>query len=202
LTVFAIINGSQGYLHMRYHTFLALLFVAINAGCSGITVSQDYDKGADFAALRTFSWKIDPDAKPDDQPEMSPLVASRVRKAIESELGAKGITLDDSSPDFLVDYNLRVESKISSSNVGTTIGFGTGGYWHVGGVVISTAPDIRQYDEGTLYIDFYTAEDTRLIWRGISSQVIDKHEPPDRVTKQINLNVQKILEQFPPGTGG
>jgi len=187
---------------MRFHTFLVLLSVAIIAGCSGITVSQDYDKGADFAALRTFSWKIDPDAKPDDQPEMSPLVASRVRKAIESELGAKGITLDDSSPDFLVDYNLRVESKISSSNVGTTIGFGTGGYWHVGGVVISTAPDIRQYDEGTLYIDFYTSEDTRLIWRGISSQVIDKHEPPDRVTKQINLNVQKILEQFPPGTGG
>jgi hypothetical protein len=28
--------------------------------------------------------------------------------------------------------------------------------------------------------------------------VIDKHDEPDKVTQQINLNVQKILEQFPP----
>ena len=68
-------------------------------------------------------------------------------------------------------------------------------------MVVSTAPDIRQYDEGTLYIDFYTTEDNRLVWRGISSQVIDKHDKPERVTEQINLNVQKILEQFPPGRG-
>ncbi len=73
-----------------------------------------------------------------------------------------------------------------------------GGYGTMGGVVISTAPDIRQYDEGTLYIDFYRADDAQLVWRGISSQVIDKHDKPDRVTEQINLNVQKILEQFPP----
>ena len=82
--------------------------------------------------------------------------------------------------------------------MGTTIGYGAGGYGHFGGLVFSTAPDIRQYDEGTLYIDFYTADDSKLIWRGISSQVIDKHDAPDKVTKQINLNVQKILEQFPP----
>ena len=184
---------------MRLHAFIIVFLVAVIAGCSGITVSQDYDKDADFSALRTFSWKLDPDTRLDEQSEMSPLVATRIRKAIESELNARSITLDSDSPDFLVDYNIKVESKVSSSNVGTTIGFGTGGYGHIGGVVISTAPDIRQYDEGTLYIDFYEAEDARLIWRGISSQVIDKHEPPDRVTRQINLNVQKILEQFPPG---
>ena len=187
---------------MRLHAVFIILIAAIIAGCSGITVSQDYDKEADFTALRTFSWKLDPDKRPDDQAEMSPLVATRVRNAIENELRARGIIFNAGSPDFLVDYNIKVESKISSSNVGTTIGFGTGGYGHIGGVVISTAPDIRQYDEGTLYIDFYTVEDSKLIWRGISSQVIDKHEPPERVTKQINLNVQKILEQFPPGKRG
>ncbi|UCB55652.1 MAG: DUF4136 domain-containing protein [Thiotrichales bacterium] len=186
---------------MRLQAFLIIFAIFVGA-CSGITVSQDYDTEADFSALRTFAWKLDPEAKPDAQSEMSPLVATRVRNAIERELGAKGITLDASSPDFLIDYNLKVESKISSSNVGTTIGFGTGGYHHVGGVVISTAPDIRQYDEGTLYIDFYMSENDRLVWRGISSQVIDKHEAPDRVTEQINLNVQKILEQFPPKDRG
>ena len=178
--------------------FLVLFVASLGAGCSGITVSQDYDKDVDFTALKTFGWKQDPEVSQDDPSEMSPLVATRVRNAIERELGARGITFDDAAPDVLIDYNLKVESKITSTNVGTTIGFGTGGYGHVGGVVISTAPDIRQYDEGTLYIDFYEADDARLVWRGISSQVIDKHEAPDRVTEQINLNVQKILEQFPP----
>lgn len=187
---------------MRIQTFFIYLLVSLVAGCSGITVSQDYDKDADFAALKTFAWKLDPDTRQDDESDMSPLVATRVRNAIERELDARGIAYNEKSPDFFIDYNLKVESRISSSNVGTTIGYGAGGYGHIGGVVISTAPDIRQYDEGTLFIDFYSADDTQLIWRGISSQVIDKHDAPDRVTQQINLNVQKILEQFPPKQTG
>lgn len=185
-------------LNIRAKAFFILLVIASVSGCSGITVSQDYDKDTDFAGFKTFIWKVDPDAKQDDDSVMSPLVATRVRNAIESELKAKGITYSEMSPDIQIDYNIKVESKISSSNVGTAIGFGTGGYGHAGGIIISTAPDIRQYDEGTLYIDFYTSNDLKLVWRGISSQVIDKHEEPDRVTQQINLNVHKILEQFPP----
>jgi len=183
---------------MRLQAFFIFLVTAVVSGCSGITVSQDYAKETDFAGLKTYQWKVDPDVKQAVEAELSPLVATRIRNAIETELKTKGMSYNNNAPDFLVDYNLTVESKISSSNVGTTIGFGTGGYTHIGGVVISTAPDIRQYDEGTILIDFYTAADNHLVWRGISSQVIDKHDAPDRVTKQINLNVQKILEQFPP----
>jgi len=189
-------------LDMRLQAFFIFLVIATVSACSGITVSQDYDKDVDFATLKTFTWKLDPDDRQDDETEMSPLVATRVRNAIERELNARGIAYSEISPDFQIDYNLKVESKISSSNVGTTIGFGTGGYGHIGGVVISTAPDIRQYDEGTLFIDFYTSDDLKLVWRGISSQVIDKHDEPDKVTQQINLNVQKILEQFPPKDRG
>jgi len=185
-------------LDMSVHAFFIFVVITAVAGCSGITVSQDYAKDADFSAFKTFTWKVDPDAKQDDEPEMSPLVATRVRNAIERELSARGIVYSEMSPDIQIDYNFKVESKISSSNVGSTIGFGTGGYGHIGGVVISTAPDIRQYDEGTLFIDFYTSDDLKLVWRGISSQVIDKHDAPDKVTQQVNLNVQKILEQFPP----
>ena len=183
---------------MRLPPIFLFLVATLVAGCSGITVSQDYEKSINFAELKSYQWKVDSDVKLADESELSPLVASRIQNAIEKELESKGIAYNNNTPDFLIDYNLTVESKISSSNVGTTIGFGTGGYGHIGGVVISTAPDIRQYDEGTLYIDFYTAADNALVWRGISSQVIDKHDAPDRVTRQINLNVQKILEQFPP----
>jgi hypothetical protein len=183
---------------MRLQAFCIILIAALVAGCSGITVSQDYDRNADFGALSSYSWKVHPDDQQYDDSEISPLVATRVRNAIKNEFAAKGIIYSETAPDFLVDYNLKVESRISSTNVGTTIGYGAAGYGHYGGLVFSTAPDIRQYDEGTLFIDFYTADDKRLVWRGISSQIIDKHDSPDRVTKQVNLSVQKILEQFPP----
>jgi hypothetical protein len=184
---------------MRFQPLFIFLALAIIAGCSGITVSQDYDQQADFAVFKTYAWKQDPAAVKDDEAELSPLVAARIRNAIATELEAKGISYSDTSADFLVDYNLKVESKISSSNVQTSIGFGTGGYRSFGAVGISSAPDIRQYDEGTLYIDFYASDNNKLVWRGISSQAIDKHEDPDKLTEQINLNVQKILEQYPPG---
>jgi hypothetical protein len=183
---------------MKSSVFSLMLVAVVVSGCSGITVSQDYAKDASFGDLQSFRWKLDPESKQGDDSELSPLVASRIRTAIERELLAKGIAYNNDVPDFLIDYNLTVESRLTSSNVGTTVGYGTGGYGHFGGVVISTAPDIRQYDEGTLYIDFYSAGDDALVWRGISSQVIDKHDAPERVTQQINLNVQKILEQFPP----
>lgn len=183
---------------MKNSVFFLMLVAIVVSGCSGITVSQDYAKDVNLRDLQSFRWKLDPENKQGNDSELSPLVASRIRAAIERELQAKGIAYNNDVPDFLIDYNLAVESKITSSNVGTTVGFGTGGYGHVGGVVVSTAPDIRQYDEGTIYIDFYSAADDALVWRGISSQVIDKHDAPERVTEQINLNVQKILEQFPP----
>jgi hypothetical protein len=183
---------------MKNSVLFLMLVTVVVSGCSGITVSQDYAKDVNLRDLQSFRWKLDPESKQGDDSELSPLVANRIRAAIERELQAKGIAYDSDVPDFLIDYNLTVESKITSSNVGTTVGFGTGGYGHIGGVVVSTAPDIRQYDEGTIYIDFYSANDDALVWRGISSQVIDKHDAPERVTEQINLNVQKILEQFPP----
>ena len=144
---------------MRIQAFYIFLLIGLVAGCSGITVSQDYDKAADFSALQTFAWKVHPDDRAYDDSGISPLVATRVRNAITKELSGKGITYTETSPDFLVDYNLKVESKITSTNVGTTIGYGAGGYGSFGGRVVSTAPEIRQYDEGTRFIDFYTGMD-------------------------------------------
>jgi hypothetical protein len=131
---------------MKLKAIFIVLGYMVIAGCSGISVSQDYDQQADFAALKTYAWKQDPAAVEDDKEDgLSPLVAARIRSAIEKELEAKGITYSETSADFLVDYNLKVESRISSSNVQTSIGFGTGGYRSFGAVGISSAPDIRQY---------------------------------------------------------
>ena len=80
---------------MRVKAFFIFLVMAAVSGCSGITVSQDYDKATDFAALKTYAWKTDANSKRDDESELSPLIAIRIRNAIENELKAKGIELED-----------------------------------------------------------------------------------------------------------
>ena len=175
-----------------------LMAMALVSGCSGISVSQDYDREADFQAMKSYGWRQAPVSEATTESPMTPLNANRIRNAIVRELGARNIHRDETSPDFLIEYHLSVESKISSSQVTTTIGFGTGYYGGFGGVGFSTAPDIRQYDEGTLVIDFYLADSDKMVWRGLASQVVDKHEKPEKVTEQINAAVKKILEQFPP----
>ena len=71
---------------MRLQAFVIYLVITIVTGCSGITVSQDFDQDADFATLGTFAWKLDPEAKHDNDTDMSPLVATRVRNAIKAQL--------------------------------------------------------------------------------------------------------------------
>lgn len=181
--------------------FILLIVAGLIAGCSGISVSQDYDRETDFSRLKTYAWKNAPVIEASDDSPMTPLIDERIRNAIVNEFIARRIRLDESRPDFLIDYQLTVESKISSSQVTTSIGFSAGHYGRYGAVGIGMAPDIRQYDEGTLVIDFYLADSKKMVWRGLGSQVVDKHEKPEKVTEQINTAIKMILAQFPPKTG-
>ena len=174
-----------------------LMAVALVSGCSGISVSQDYDREADFRVLKSYDWRQAPVTEATSESPMTPLIANRIRNAIVLELGTRKIHRDETAPDFLIEYHLSVESRISSTPVTTTVGYGFGTYGRYGGIGISTAPDIRTYDEGTLVIDFYLADTDKMVWRGLASQVVDKHEKPEKVTEQINTAVKKILEQFP-----
>ena len=172
--------------------------VSLISGCSGISISQDYDREVDFQAMRSYDWRQTPVTEATKDSPMTPLIADRIRNAIVHELGARKVHRDETSPDFLIDYHLTVESRISSTPVTTTVGYGFGTYGRYGGIGISAAPDIRTYDEGTLVIDFYLADGNRMVWRGLASQIVDKHEKPEKVTEQINTAVRMILAQFPP----
>ncbi len=55
-------------------SLIIVLAVYLMTACSGITVSQDYDKTADFMALQTFGWKPRADVEHGDPTEMSGFV--------------------------------------------------------------------------------------------------------------------------------
>ena len=165
--------------------------------CSGIKVSQDYEQGYNFAALKTFAWK--PNNDNEYGVKDNELVDKRIRTAIVDQLSAKSyVFVESARPDFFISYHLTVEQKITSSGASGGISIGRSSYGRYGGVGMSTGSQVRAYDQGTLLIDFTEPLEDRLIWRGISTQTVSEHSSPEESTVRINETVEKILTQFPP----
>ena len=175
------------------------LIASVNflASCSGVTVSQDYEQGYNFAALKTFAWK--PNENNEYGLKDNELVDKRIRTAIVDQLTAKSYVMVESTrPDFFISYNLTVEQKLSSSGASGGVSIGRSSHGRYGGVGMSTGSQVRAYDQGTLLIDITVPQENKLIWRGVSTQTVDEHSSPSKSTVIINETVEKMLKQFPP----
>ena len=179
---------------------LVLLFVtSAYLGCSGIEVSQDYDKEATLSNLNRYAWQSETQAKTGDVRVDNPLLNNRIRKAVETNLENKGMQESaDSVPDFWIKYEYVIRQKVRSSGVRTGVGFGYGGSGSFGGIGVSRGADVRSYDEGLLVIDVMEPESGKLLWRGQATFYVSEHSNPEESTEQINTVIQKILNQFPP----
>jgi hypothetical protein len=169
--------------------------------CSGIKVDCDYDPSANFAPLRTWAWL--PDAGKSGDPRLdNALIDSRIRKAVEAELAAKGFTLVASkTPDFQVTYHVSIEGKLDVDTIYRDYpGGGYGRYGYRRGGWGQTETRVREYDEGTLLIDVLQAGSGALLWRGSGVATVREESSPEKRTERINTAVHKILERFPPGS--
>ena len=162
---------------------IAILIVG-GAGCSSISTSTDYDPKADFSRLRTYEWHPGQPSGPDT------LTASRIARAVEDGLRARGYTRAAGAPaDFQVAYHVwvgqRVEEVPSSAySYGWRSGYGT---------------EVRTYDEGTLVLDVIDPVAKTLLWRGTAKSAVDPDRTPEEREAKIREAVQKLLADFPPG---
>ena len=181
---------------IKHIVLLGLVSFFLQA-CSGITVSQDYEKEYNFAGLKTFAWK--PNDNKSYGVKDNDLLDKRIRTAIENTLQAKSYhRLDSFNPDFFISYHYNVEQKITSSGVSGGVSIGRSSYGGFGGVGLSSGSDVRAYDQGTLLIDITIPLGDKLVWRGVATQSVSDHSSPDESTARINETVEKILAQFPP----
>jgi len=157
------------------------------AGCSSVSVTQDYDPAYDYSKLKTFGFiPISKEANIDQ------INANRLGDAIKNELTAKGFTISDQA-DFGVALHFGKQTKTSID----TYGYGYGGYWggRYGGM---GSVDVSQYDEGTLIIDIFDIAKKELVWRGSGTGVMNPGASVEERTAKINTAVAEILAQFPP----
>jgi len=177
--------------------FFLLIILTMLQACSGVRVSQDYEQGYNFLVLKTFSWKENKNHEYGFK--NNELVDTRIRAAIVNQFGMQQYTYIDSGvPDFYISYHFSIEQKISTQQVSGGVSMGRGSFGRYGSVGISTGTQVDAYDQGTLLIDVTDASSNKLIWRGISTQMVSEHSSPEKSTKQINETVKKLLAQFPP----
>ncbi|MEA3405862.1 MAG: DUF4136 domain-containing protein [Pseudomonadota bacterium] len=181
---------------------LGLLLIFGVTGCSTIPVNQDYDSSANFSGIKSMQWlptAQQTEPKASEFVKQQPLIAKRIQSAITLSLSAKGIELVDQSADAYITYHVSVQSKLRSEPFTTSFGFGTFG--RRGGIVFHSAPELYEYDEGKLVIDILNLQG-EVIWRGISTSLLTEQSSPQQTTELVNQVVNKVLQQYPPKTGG
>jgi hypothetical protein len=180
--------------------FLALLALPLLLSCAGVSVSQDYDPAAlpRFASYRRFDW-FPGGRELTGNPQLdSPFLDQRVRAALVQELGAKGFAkVEDKTPDFYVNYHLSVQTRLTNTGVNTYYGVGSYGSGGGFGIGIGSSP-VRQYEEGTLVIDFVDVATRELVWRGTGTRAVRSNLAPEESSRTLQEVVAEILKQFPP----
>lgn len=178
---------------------LFLMFALSLLTACGTTVNVDYDKQANFQALRTFTLMPSAETKTGDTRLDSPLVDKRIREAIVATLSQHGYRQVQDNADFSIAYQLGVRQELDSSRASMTVGVG-GFYPHSAiGMTYGYPGYVESYERGILTIDVLKGTDKKLVWRGSSGRRLYDGSTPEKSEKEINAVVKEILARFPPG---
>jgi hypothetical protein len=173
---------------MQKAMFALIGIIVFFAGtASAQQVKTDYDRGANFAQYKTYSWEH---VKTKD-----PLDVDRIKSAVNAALATKGWTQVDSGGDVSV-VAMEVTSTQQTLN---TFYDGLGGGWgwrRFGGGFGEATTTTDTYKVGTVVVDLFDTKTKELIWRGSSSGTLSNNS--DKNIKNLDKGVDKMFKHFPP----
>ncbi len=174
-------------------------------GCGGgLQVDTDFDPQADFASMQTYAWAERTPTGDDDPRVYNAIVAGRLKRAVDNALQAKGFREVSSPPDVYVAWHGAINGKMRYETISNDYGYGWGRYgrggWRVGAT--SSRTEVREWDEGTLLIDFIDAGTDELVYRTVGqAKLSEARRTPQESQEVANRVVLKMLADFPPGGG-
>ena len=151
----------------------------------------DYDSTVDFEAFKTFSWE---DAGMPTLETSNALLHTYIVNAIIDQLKAAGLQQVDSNPDFYVTYHGDSETEVAVDTMSYGYGYGRGWRWGGHGYMGPSSTTVREYENGTLIIDAWSAETEELIWRG--SATTTWTDNPDKMRKKVDKMIAKIVKRW------
>ena len=164
----------------------ALTLGALSGSAFAQDVSVDYDKAANFAAIKTFSLKIGTSWG-------NPLSEKRVSDEISQALTAKGWTKAEEAG---ADANVVLHGATQVKKDLNTFYTGSGYRYRWGTGSVHTT--VSEYTVGTLVVDIFDAKSKALMFRGTASdEVSDK---PEKNVKKVAKASEKMFKDFHPGS--
>jgi Domain of unknown function (DUF4136) len=153
-------------------------------------VKTDYDRSANFAQYKTYSWE---QVKTKD-----PLFVDRIKSDVNAALAAKGWTEVPSNGNVSI---IAIQTTQEQQTLNTFYdGFGGGWGWRRfgGGGFGDATTTTETYQVGTLVIDLFDTKTKQLIWRGTASDTLSNNS--NKNIENLNKGVEKLFKKFPPGS--
>jgi hypothetical protein len=164
------------------------------AGCSSVSVTNDYDREFNFAPVKSYQWATEAKnlISPDAQAAAfeNQLIEKRFKDAVNTQLGAKGMVVDTTAPDIYVAYHTGTQQKTQVTNYGYGYGRGYGGNY-----------DVSTYTQGTIILDFVDAKTKTLVWRSVATGALGSNPDPNTAGEKLSGIVQQMLKDYPPKPG-
>ena len=172
--------------------------------CCAFVAAQDvrynYLQGTNFAKYRTYKWVQVPNVQYPNQ-----ILDGQIKQAIEAQLSMKGLTkTEGDNPDLYITYQVAINQEKqwnAYSSGGDYWGYGRwggwGGYGGYGGPQTTTATSTT-ITIGTLNLDFYDVAAKQQIWRGEATKTLKQQKNPEKLQKNLNKAMAKLLKNYPP----
>ena len=163
--------------------FLAC-FIVVGFTTCGFTQKTKigYDKSADFAKYKTYTW-----AKP-DHPIMRPQLFQDVVATIDQDLQAKGLTRVDANGDLTLSAAGGIDFGYNAPPTATMDPVMWQGEF---GAPVLNAPLVAQ---GSLTLQFI--DGSKMVWKGTVMQKLDP-EQKDQALVLAQKAIDKLLKGFP-----
>jgi hypothetical protein len=172
--------------------FLFLTALGLLGACSSVKVSSDFDREANFASYKTYSFTKEALELP-----VGDINRKRVLDAVVNELSAKGFTTSD-QPDVWVDLKVNTQQK-ESATATTSSPYGSGYGYRWGGGFSTTTINVEQYTEGTMFVDIIDVGKKQLVWQGRAVGTLDPDASAQKRESNINAAIKQIFTEYPPG---
>jgi hypothetical protein len=168
--------------------------LAVAGGAWAQDVKVDYDKAANFGAIKTFNIKLGTSWG-------NQISEKRVMDEFTEALTAKGWSV---APEGTADAHVVVHGASETKKSLNTFysGMGMGGYGYrgwggMGGTGTATTTE-SEYTVGTLVVDIFSAKGKSLLWRGIAQDELS--DKADKNIKKLGKASDKMFKDFPPGS--
>ena len=166
--------------------------LAVAGGAWAQDVKVDYDKAANFGAIKTFSIKLGTSWG-------NQIGEKRVMDEFTQALTEKGWKV---APEGQADAQVVLHGASQTKRSLNTFYSGMGGYGYrgwggMGGMGTATTTE-SEYTVGTLVADIFDKTGKSLLWRGVAQDELS--DKTDKNVKKLGKATDKLFKDFPPGS--